>query len=1605
MRNFYSFSGVIGLCLLASPWIAPLKAQQISGQQITPTNGQVTHSIIHIDPPKEINFQQLADYERTHPPATTVHFVEQGEDREQGFHFTPQNIPAGAPVTDYSTIQPQGQGTRADHLVMSPAPTATFNGTLGDGTLIPPDIQGATGPTYVMETNNLKFDIYTKTGTHQTSLSITSFFNATGGNGYFDPHILYDNVYGRFIVCIDGNVSNGHGGLFVAVSKTSDPTGAWWLYSIDDGDGNSSHLLDYPEMGYNNKWVVLTANMFASSVISYIYVCDRASMYSGTLGTVHNFTDANAFTWVPAQTYDTSQALEYMVQDANGSSGGNGYMQVGYISGTVASPTYNAGSNIGINQPWNETSTGAGQKGSNNTLEAGDTRVMNGVPYINGKLWFTHSVFLPSSGTPTHIGVDWWSINPSTLTVSQFGRIADNNSNTNYYYPSISVNSAGDALLGYCVSGTDSFYSSAAYSFRAGTDAISTMQSRYIYKNGTAGYYQTLGGGRNRWGDYTGAAVDPTDNSFWGFGGWAYTSTLWGTEIVHVGAAAPITVPPVANFSVSDTLTTCTGTIQFTDLSTNVPTSWLWNFGDGATSAAQNPSHTYTTNGYYTVSLTATNAYGSNTATHTNYIHVNKPAGPTAANVTHCGASTFSLSASTSYGVSWFDSTGTRLSGSNPFVTPSLTHTTTYWVEDTVTAGTSNVGLAANTSVSAGGYFSNSTDQHLIFDALSDMTIVSVVAYAQSAGSRTISLRNSGGTVITSTSVNMVAGQNTVTLNFSVPAGTNYGLCIEGTANLYRNNPGTTSCGYPFTVPGVVSITSSTAGDDYYYYFYNWVVKGPNCVSSRTAVSAIVGGSSIAVTPTINAVACYGGSTGSVNLSVSGGTPSYTYSWSNGQTSSTLSNVTAGTYTVTVGDAGGCSTTASETVNQPSAALSASATPTSASCNGQSNGGITLSVSGGTTGYTYNWGGGVTTQNRTNIAAGTYTVTVTDAHSCSTTATATVTQPSALGITITPANASCGSSANGSASASVTGGTTGYTYHWSNNATTSTISNLGAGNYTLTVTDSHSCTATASTTISNSGSLTLNATVTNVNCNGNSTGRVTTSLSGGTNPVQYIWSNGATTSSLNNVPANTYTVTVSDGAGCSATSSQTVTEPAALAVSLTPVNAGCGSPTGSVSASVSGGTTSYTYHWSNNATSTTITGLTAGNYSVTITDNHSCTVSASASVSSSASLVSTPAAVSPLCPGLSNGSASVTITSGTSPYTYIWSNGSTTASIANISAGTYYVTISDAGSCHGIDTVVVTQPDIITLFINASSPTCGGNADGSASISVTGGTPAFSYNWSTGATGSAISNLNPGGYSVTATDAHNCSASSTFNITTPAPITATTVTTADSCYGDLNGTVQLAPSGGTAPYTYLWSNGYTSGSLSNLGAATYTVTITDSHSCSGTVSVNITQPNPIVIYTSSTNATNGQNNGTASVDSIRGGLPSYNVLWSDGQTTPTAVNLAGGTYTVTVTDKNGCQQTETVVVTNITGINVVSEDGLTFKLYPNPAKGSMMVSVSELKAPTTITMEDIVGQTIFTHRVTDLETTIDLTQFAAGVYVIVLHQGDKEAEKKFVLSR
>ncbi len=821
--------------------------------------------------------------------------------------------------------------------------------------------------------------------------------------------------------------------------------------------------------------------------------------------------------------------------------------------------------------------------------------------------------------------------------------------------------------------------------------------------------------------------------------------------------------------------------------------------------------------------------------------------------------------------------------------------------------------------------------------------------------------------------------------------------------NIYVPSPYFTATSTNVTCNGSSTGTASAIPVYAGTYLYNWNTTPPsttatisNVVAGTYTVTVTDGGGCTALqtvnitqptgitlsTNIINAT-CPGICNGSIDLSLSGGIAPYTYLWSNAQTNQDLNNLCLGTYTVTVTDANNCTKTASYTITNLFT-LSSSATASSVACFGANTGGIYTTISGGTTPYTYAWSNGSSSQNLTNTIAGTFTLTITDANLCKSTVSAQITQPTAsLAVSLSKMDVKCFGNTTGSASSTVTGGTSPYTYTWSNGATTSSLTNITSGTYILTVTDSHNCTTTATTTITQPLAVLANSTTkTDVLCFGNSTGTISSSVTGGTAPYSYNWNNGATSSSLNNIVAGTYTVTITDANLCTTTTSISINQPATtLSGNVVATYANCyGTSTGSVNLTVNGGTTPYTYNWSNGTSTQNISNVIAGTYTVTVTDANNCSITKQATVTQPAvALSATNSNTNVQCNGDNTGAVNLTVSGGTSGYTFLWNNGATSQNLNSLNAGSYNVTITDTRGCTFALSTVITQP---TAALNISTTKtdirCYGTSTGVASVSASGGIGNYTYNWSNSATTSMINNIVAGTYTVTVTDANNCSAIAMVTLTQPAAgLSATTSSINVKCKDNNTGSATINISGGTLPYTYLWSNGNGTSINLNLVAGNYSVTVTDNNGCTINNSYAITQP--ALQLQSSIVGTNvncfGQSKGNANLTVIGGTTP-YLYSWSNGNTTQNLNTIPSGNYTVTVTDANNCTSTTDIIISQPLAALNFSATGTDINCY-NGTDGTITTSVSGGTSP-------------YSYNWNNSTTNSSLSSITAGTYTVTV---------------
>ena len=707
------------------------------------------------------------------------------------------------------------------------------------------------------------------------------------------------------------------------------------------------------------------------------------------------------------------------------------------------------------------------------------------------------------------------------------------------------------------------------------------------------------------------------------------------------------------------------------------------------------------------------------------------------------------------------------------------------------------------------------------------------------------------------------------------------------------------------------------------------ITDGDGCTVTHSAT--LTEPASLAISETHTDEDCFGDLAGSIDMTINGGTAPYTYAWTlSGAavgTTEDLTNLTSGSYTVTVTDFNGCTATSTIQVDGPSAALSASATSTDVACYGDTTGALSVTVSGGVTPYTIAWSDASTQLSRSNLAAGTYAYTVTDANGCSVSGSTTLTEP-LVGLTVSSSvtDILCYGASTGAIDVTLSGGTAPYTVAWNTGATTEDLGGLNAGYYALSVTDAAGCTIFWSDTLAQpSAALSLTTILTHVACFGGSTGAVDVSITGGTLPYTYAWSTGATTEDLSGLSAGSYTLTVTDAAGCSENLSVAITQNAALAVSLIQTDVDCyGGTTGSIAALVSGGLAPYSYLWSTGGTSAIKSNLAAGTYSVTITDAAGCSMTASATLTQPAALAASISVADARCFGASDGSISVLASGGSGTYSYAWNTGSTVPSLDSIQAGIYVLTITDGNGCTLIVQDTVHQPAAIADSVALGHVLCYGDSTGTITVILTGGTAPYTYLWSTGDTLANLVNLGAGTYTLNAVDAQLCSFSQTYTVTEPTAALSGTLTKSEPlCPGDSTGSLTLAVTGGMTPYTVLWNTGDTLAAIDSLSPGIYTVTIMDANGCIHVLTDTIVAPAPLAINATVQNIScYGLVNGKI-LTAVSGGTAPYTYSWNGGAfTSQNIVNRSAGTYSLVVTDVNGCSVTDTFTIVQPLPFNI-----------------------------------------------------------------------------------
>ena len=745
------------------------------------------------------------------------------------------------------------------------------------------------------------------------------------------------------------------------------------------------------------------------------------------------------------------------------------------------------------------------------------------------------------------------------------------------------------------------------------------------------------------------------------------------------------------------------------------------------------------------------------------------------------------------------------------------------------------------------------------------------------------------------------------------------------------------------------------------------------------------------VTLAADSIACFMGLDGTASAQPIGGTEPYTYVWSNGDTGLQATNLNAQTFTVTVTDANNCMAIGSITLEEHDALNLTITSSTPATCNGVQDGTATVEPSGGAGGYTYAWQvlGNQTTQTAIGLTVGTYTVEVMDQLGCTATTTVSVASPNAIvaGYNSTPTN--CFDSADGQVVVTASGGTPdpnlpeGYTYTWSEPGGVDNVHNLlPAGDHFVTITDSNNCFEVLPIEVFAPAEMVVGITSNNVNCANGIDGDATIQvISGGTAGYNYQWSAGTNPNNptVTGLAAGLVYVTVEDALGCIKIDSIEIAEPTAidLSIDFTPVDCN-GNNTGTASVTASNGAGDFTYVWSDPVAQTipTATDLVAGDYTVTVTDMNMCTSTTSITVTEPMVLSSTISGNDAACFGEATGNITVTPSGGTvaADYTYQWSDPNNqntgTANTLMAQASPYYVTITDDNGCEVIDSFIVSSPTALTLELDSIDVLCFGENGGSATALANGGGGGYNYAWSDGASQSTMiaTGLTADTYTVTVTDANNCTIEQSITVNEPTEIMLTQeIITNVNCNGSNTGAIDLEVTGGAPPYDYSWSSGETSLDLAALVVGSYTITITDFNNCELTQTFILDEPS--VLELSFTNQNIGCFMGVdGSIDlTVTGGIVgTYNIEWTGPNgftsTQEDLTDLVAGQYAIVVTDANGCEVNELIEITQpATGVTISISDPMTICF--GAVDGTATVTANGGTPPYGYLWNDPIGQT------------------------------------------
>ena len=1043
-------------------------------------------------------------------------------------------------------------------------------------------------------------------------------------------------------------------------------------------------------------------------------------------------------------------------------------------------------------------------------------------------------------------------------------------------------------------------------------------------------------------------------------------------------------VPKMTNFITSDFVPSATcisagGSVNFSNASQltldsmfnkiNLPGYtggqhlYEWNFGDGsAVSYLPSPAHTFAAPGVYSVTLKSTVVGWNNTCSDTKTMQISVGLAVTTntlVNVSCAGLSNGSINAVGSGGATPYSYS---LNSDGEY---SLTHAFTGLSANTYTVYIKdNLGCTSQTTF--------------------NISQPAAITFAPSTSTNATCGHSDGGIAVTATG-------GTGTLQYQLNTG-----AFQSTGAFGNLAAGT----------------------------YTVNVKDANSCNSSTVVAVNDAGGPVLTVTSMTNVSCNSHNDGTIVLNATGGSGVLQYSINGGTTfqpSGSFLSLAAGTYPVIVKDAAGCSRSTVITLTQPQEAVfSTSSTP--ATCNGLANGKVQVtSVSGGTGNFTYSINGNYYQSSNTfvGLGANTYTIYIKDAAGCISSTTQTVTEPAVVSAAAATTAAHCNGSYDGSIVITAIGGSGTYQYSIFGNEFqgTNSFPELPAGIYSIQVKDANNCLYTTTATVSQPTPVAASINTTSATC-GSTNGGILATASGGsgngyTYSIDELQYNS--TGSFSGLASGSYYVIVKDGAGCENIF------PASIADANGPVITGSthttvacnGGSDGSITISgVTGGSgvLQYSINGSIWQTSPIFNGLPANEYVVTVKDANGCTGTINQTITEPNAFVINTVLSHNVCYGEAAGSATILSSGGSGVSAYSISNGIVFQSsnvFTNLYAGSHTVIVRDAAGCTGRVTFTINQPTHIDVSTGILNVTCNGDANGVISVITSGGSGGnmFSISGSAYQSSNVFSNLSGGLYTVTVKDANQCTNSMSVRVNEPDALNISANLHDVSCAGGNNGSIVLNLTGGTAPYIYVWSNNNYTPTLFDLPAGIYGVQGWDDNGCSFAHTYTISQPNaPLVVNGVITDATAaGSTDGNVAL-TVTGGVAPYNYSWSNGSTSVNLIEVGGGTYTVNITDANGCVTSGSYVVGSPVGIENVDAVNNTVTIYPNPTTDVATVEVQG-SIISGIKIINAYGAIVLQTEPKQPTAKIYTSSLAAGIYFVQVQVDGHMVTKRLMVSK